>query len=206
MLQVLGRKTSSNVQKVLWCCGELGLPFEREDVGGPFGRTRDPDYLALNPNGLVPSIVDDGFVLWESNTIVRYLGAKHGQGTLWPEGAQPRAEVEKWMDWSLSVLDPAISDAFIGLVRTPPEERDGAAIDASRDATATAIAILDAALRGETFVAAGHLTTADIALGPVTHRWFNLEIEREDYPHLRAWYDRLLQRPAYREHVALPLT
>ena len=124
MLKILGRKNSSNVQKVLWCCDELGLAYEREDVGGSFGKNRDPEYLALNPNGLVPTIIDDGFVLWESNSIIRYLAAKHGRGTLYPEDLRARALAERWMDWQLSVLGPAIGPVFWGLIRTPPGKRD----------------------------------------------------------------------------------
>lgn len=206
MLNILGRKSSSNVQKVMWCCGELGIPFEREDVGGPFGRNREPAYLALNPNGLVPTVIDDGLVLWESNAIVRYLAAVHGEGTLWPKEPRARAVADKWMDWCANVLDPAFTPAFMGLVRTAPEKRDRAAIESSRDKTAAAFAILEAALARDGYPAGSAFSMADVALGPITYRWHNLDLRRENHPHLKAWYERLTQRPAFREHVMIPIT
>jgi glutathione S-transferase len=206
MMKILGRKTSSNVQKVLWTCAELGVPFQREDVGGPFGRNRDPEYLALNPNGLVPTVIDDGLVLWESNAIVRYLAARYGEGTLWPKEPGPRAVADKWMDWAQGTLDRAFLAAFLGLVRTPPEKRDHAAIRDSRDKTAAAFAILDRVLAEGDYVGGSRLTIGDIALGPTTYRWHNLDVQREDRPRLRAWYERLAGRPAFREHVMVPIT
>ncbi len=201
MLKILGRNNSSNVQKVVWCCEELGLAYEREDVGGKFGRNRDPEYLALNPNGTVPTIVDDGFVLWESNTIVRYLAAKHGRGKLSPEDLQTRALSERWMDWQLSVVNPAISPVFFGLIRTPPEKRDLAAITAARDKLAAVMKILDGALAKSDYVAGSSLTIGDIPVGIMAYRWYTLEIKREDLPNLKRWYDRLAKRPAFQKHV-----
>ena len=119
MLKILGRKTSSNVQKVLWCCGEIGLAFEREDVGGPFGRNNEPEYLALNPNALVPTVIEDGFVLWESNAIVRYLCAKHAKGTLYPSDAKMNADADRWMDWQQTTLGPPMGILFRGLLKSP---------------------------------------------------------------------------------------
>ena len=149
MLKILGRNNSSNVQKVLWCCAELGLPFEREDYGGPFGKTKEEPYLTLNPNSVVPTVIDDDLVLWESNTIIRYLAAKHGEGTLLPADLGTRALGERWMDWQLSVINKFMPTVFMGLVRTPPEKRDNAAIAAARDGDENALAILDRYL-GET--------------------------------------------------------
>jgi glutathione S-transferase len=206
MLRILGRKNSSNVQKVLWCCGELKLPFAREDYGGAFGGNRDPAYLAMNPNGLVPTIVDDGFVLWESNAIVRYLAARHGAGRLWPTDARARAEADCWMDWQLTVATPALGPVFMGLVRTKPEQRDMAAINAARDRLSAAMAILDRHLAERPFVGGADLTIGDIPLGIVAYRWFTLDIARESYPHLEAWYARLAKRPAYQEHAMIGLT
>ena len=108
MLKIYGRKTSSNVQKVLWCCDEIGLAFEREDIGGEFGGNKTPEYLALNPNGLVPTIDDGGFILWESNSCVRYLAAKYGKGKLWPVDLQVAASASRWMDWQLSTVNPPV--------------------------------------------------------------------------------------------------
>ena len=131
MLKVWGRTSSVNVQKVLWCCEELGLPYERVDAGGPFGGTDAPEYLSMNPNGLVPTVSDDGFALWESNSIVRYLVHRYGMGTLGAEDPMERALAEKWMDFQLGTLFPAFRAGFLGLTRTPPEERDPDAIAAS---------------------------------------------------------------------------
>ncbi len=206
MLKILGRNNSSNVQKVLWCCEELGLKYEREDVGGPFGRNRDPEYLALNPNGLVPTIIDGDFVLWESNTIIRYLAAKHGNGTLYPTDLQTRALGERWMDWQLSVVVPAINPIFFGLIRTPPEKRDQAAIAASRDKLATALKMLDASLERSDYVAGASFTVGDIPVGIMTYRWYTLEIERENLPNLKRWYERLSTRPGFKKHVMIGLT
>lgn len=206
MLKILGRKNSSNVQKVLWCCDELGLAYEREDVGGSFGKNRDPAYLALNPNALIPTIIDDGFVLWESNSIIRYLGAKHGHGTLYPEDLHARALADRWMDWQLSVLGPAIGPIFWGLIRTPPEKRDQAAIAAARDKTAQALKILDDYLARTDFVAGAALSVGDIPVGIMTYRWYTFDIERENLANLKRWYDRLTERPAFKKHVMIGLT
>src|SRR5215475_7076823 len=125
MLKIWGRNTSSNVQKVMWAIGEMKLPHERIDIGGPFGKNKDAPYLAMNPNGLVPTLEEeDGWMLWESNSVVRYLAAKHKSSVLEPADLRIRAHAHKWMDWQLSVLSPAIHSLFWGLVRTPPEKRD----------------------------------------------------------------------------------
>lgn len=201
MLKILGRNTSSNVQKVVWCCEELGLGYEREDVGGKFGRNREPEYLALNPNGTVPTIVDDGFVLWESNAIVRYLAAKYGAGKLYPNDPQARGLADRWMDWQLTVVGPAIMPIFMGLIRTPPEKRDMAVIDAARDKLAATMKILDGHLAKSDYVAGKALTMGDIPIGIMTYRWYTLEIKREDFANLKRWYDLLAQRPAFQKHV-----
>jgi glutathione S-transferase len=206
VLKILGRNNSSNVQKVMWCVGELGLKHERADVGGPFGGNKEAKYLALNPMGLVPTIDDDGFVLWESNAIVRYLAAKHGAGTLWPTDLRQRADADRWMDWQASAVGPAITPVFMGLIRTPPDKRDPAAIEAGRKRTAELMAVLDAHLARRRFVAGDSLTMGDIPLGVMAYRWFNFAIERPETKHLRAWYERLTQRPAYKQHVMLPIT
>ena len=131
MLKIWGRANSMCVQKVLWCCGEAGIPFERVDIGGRFGGNDSPEYRALNPNGVIPTVDDDGFVLWESNSIVRYLASKHDAGNLWPVDAVERADAERWMDWQLSTVYPHMPTIFLGLIRTPPEKRDLAAIEAA---------------------------------------------------------------------------
>ncbi len=205
MLRILGRDTSSNVQKVLWAAGELGLEFEREDIGGKFGGNDTPEYLALNPNGYVPTLIDGDYTLWESNAIVRYLAATHGAGTLWPEDARIRGGAERWMDWQIATLSPTMVTVFRGLVRTPPEDRDMAQIAAARDRTARLFAMLDAALAGSDFVAGRDFTMGDIPVGIAAYRWYHLDIEREDFRNLERWYRRLAERPAYREHIMKPL-
>ncbi len=204
MIKVWGRKNSVNVQKVLWCCDELELPYERVDAGGAFGGTRNPEYLAMNPTGLIPTIRDDGFTLWESNTIVRYLAAKYGADTLWPQDPAPRALAEKWMDYQLGTLWVAFRAAFLGLVRTPPEKRDPDEIRTSLESTAEVLAVLDAHLASEDYVAGADLTVGDVALGSTVYRWLNMEIERPEMPNLEAWHDRLSTRPAYQKNVMVP--
>ena len=202
MLKILGRKTSSNVQKVLWCCSELGLAFEREDVGGPFGRNHEPDYLALNPNGLVPTIIDDGFVLWESNAIVRYLCARHGKGTLYPTDARANADADRWMDWQQTTLAVPMGVLFRGLLKSPPDATPMNELDSAMQKAIPMWRILETQLSRGAFVAGDTLTMADIALGNAAHRWFTLPRQRPDLPQLARWYAQLRERPAYRQHVA----
>jgi len=206
MLKILGRKNSSNVQKVLWCCTELGLAFEREDYGGPFGKTKEEPYLTLNPNSVVPTVIDDDLVLWESNTIIRYLAAKHGAGTLFPTDLGTRALGDRWMDWQLSVANKFMPTLFMGLIRTPPEERDNDAIAAARDSLAKTMAILDRYLGETEYVAGDDFTVGDIPVGINVYRWFTLDIEREDYVNLKRWHDLIARRPGYKEHVDIGLS
>lgn len=206
MLKVLGRANSGNVQKVLWCCAELGLPFVREDVGGPFGKNKEPAYLALNPNGLVPTIVDDGVVVWESNSILRYLASRNSSEALYPSRPGPRSQCDQWMDWQLSVLNSAITPVFLGLVRTAEDKRDLAAIETARAKTSSAMAILDGWLAKRPFLGGDRFTIADIPSGVMTYRWFTMPIAREDYPNLKAWYDRLAARDGFKKHIAIGLT
>lgn len=205
MLKIIGRNTSSNVQKVLWTCGELELPFEREDLGGPFGGNDTPEYRALNPNGRVPTIVDDGFVLWESNSCSRYLAAKHGYGTLYPTDPQVRGNGERWMDWSLTTASPALVPVFWGMIRTAPEDRDMDAIEEARKKLSATIAIVDAHLANSTYLSGDSFNVTDIPMGITAYRWFIMDIEREDHPNFKRWYDLLCERPAFQEHVMNPL-
>lgn len=206
MLKIWGRTSSVNVQKVLWCADEIGLGYERIEAGGAFGVTRDAKYLAMNPNALVPTIDDDGFVLWESNTIVRYLAAKHSAGTLYPTAPRPRAEAERWMDWQLSTPNKDMVTIFWGLIRTKPEERNSAAIEAARQSMCEIWSRLDRHLADRSYVGGDKFTMGDIPIGALVYRWFNLAIERNDLPHLKAWYDRLTKRPAYQKHVMVVLS
>jgi glutathione S-transferase len=194
MLKIWGRTTSSNVQKVLWCCAELDIPFERVDLGGPFGGNRDPEYLKLNPNGLVPTVVDGDLVMWESNTICRYLATTRNGEHLYPRDPAARTHVERWMDWQL------------GLVRTRPEALDHAAVEAARRRALAGWAIAEDALQDQPYLAGAELSLAEIVLGTQIYRWFNLPIERPALSHLRAWYERLRERPGFKKHIEIPIT
>ena len=206
MLRIWGRSNSINVQKVLWCCEELDIRYQRVDVGGPFGGNSEPEYLRLNPNGLVPTISDGGFVLWESNAIVRYLAAKHGTGTLYPENLAQRADADRWMDWQMGTLWANFRPAFVGLVRTPPEKRDRAYIAKAISKTTGNLTLLDTHLAGRDYVTGPSLTMADIPLGVTAYRWFTVDIERPPMPNLEAWYERLCARSPYRATVMSPLS
>jgi glutathione S-transferase len=207
MLKIWGRKNSINVQKVMWTVGELGAKHERIDAGMAFGRNKEPEYLKMNPNGLVPVLQDGDLTLWESNVIVRYLAARYGDDTLWPEDPVHRAEADKWMDWVLTTVNPAMLPAFLGLVRTPPEQRDLKAIEASRLKIAEVLQIADSHLAHRLFVAGPTLSMGDIPMGCFVNRWFALPLERPDLPNVAAYYERLKQRPAFVTHVAgIPLT
>ena len=205
MLQILGRRTSGNVMLPLWVADELGLACEQVDIGGPFGGNDAPDYRARNPNGLVPTIVDDGFVLWESNAITRYLCAKHSMGGLCPSDLQQRATAEQWMDWKLSVLIPAMTPVFIGLVRTPEAERDMAAIGRAITRCVTLYGMLDTQLANRSYLLGDTFTMADIPVAPQVHRWLMLVQQRPPMPNLEAWYERMTQRPAFRRHCMNPI-
>ena len=194
MIKIWGRKTSANVQKVMWAIGEIGLQHERIDIAGPFGRNRDPAYLAINPNGLVPTLEEeDGFLLWELNAIVRYLAAKHRAGALEPADLRARALANQWMDWQLSVAGPAITDAFIGLIRTPPEKRNHAAIEESKTKTTAAMIILDAQLAKTRYVAGDAFSYGDIPVAIMVYRYRQLVPERPPHPRAGALVRRSLR-------------
>ncbi len=207
MLKIWGRLSSVNVQKVVWCADELGLACERIDAGGAFGLTKTPEYLAMNPNSLVPVIEEDGFVLYESNAIVRYLAARHSKDTLWPESLRERADADRWMDWQTNTYTPAMRDIFWQLVRTPAEKRDAAALEASRKECERLTAILDAHLEGRRYLTPHGFTAADIVLGCAAHRWLNLPVQRTPHPNVERWYAELKSRPASRQVTSqVPLT
>lgn len=205
MLKIWGRLSSINVRKVVWAAGEVGAPFERVDAGGAFGLVDTDWYARLNPNRQVPLIDDDGFALWESNVIVRYLAAKHAPGRLYPDDLAARFDAERWMDWQQTALNPAGRDAFIQLIRVPAERRDAAAIERSRARTAPLLALLDAHLARRRFVAGDEFTMADIPIGCEIHRWFGLPLERTPMPHLERWYREVSTRPAASSVLTLPL-
>ena len=207
MLKVWGRKNSSNVQKTMWAIGELGIPYERSDIGMEFGGNDTPAYQAMNPNGLVPTIQDGNFVLWESNSIIRYLAARYGPGTLDPADLRSRAIASQWMDWQISVFLPAFTKVFWGLVRTPPEQRDPVAIGVAKTASFDAAQMLDAALARNAYLAGNSFSIGDIPMGVFIFRFRALLPDRPSLPNLERWYAAIEKRPAFQEHVSsVPLT
>jgi glutathione S-transferase len=205
MLKIWGRTNSVNVKKALWAAEELGIDYQRIDAGMEHGVTKTPDYMKMNPNSLVPTIDDDGFVLWESHSIVRYLCAKHGAGTLWPADLQERADAERWMDWAFS-FQSAMRNVFWGLIRTPPEKRDAMAIEEGRKKSAQLLAVPERTLSQRPYLGGAGFTMADIPLGCEVQRWMRVPIERPPYPAVQAWFDRLCARPAFKKIVDLPLS
>jgi len=209
MIKIWGRNNSSNVQKAMWAVGELGLPHQRIDVGGAFGKNKEAPYLAMNPNGLVPTLEEeDGFTLWESNSVVRYLAGKYDKtGILEPKDPKVRARASMWMDWQLSVAGPAITPAFWGLIRTPEDKRDHAAIKASQDKTTDAMKMLDAQLGKTQYVAGDAFSYGDIPVGVMCFRYRQLVPGRPPTPNLDRWYDAIAARKAFKDHVgSIPLT
>lgn len=205
MLKVWGRNNSSNVQKVMWCIGELGIAHERHDAGRQFGIVNEPAYKAKNPNAKVPMVEDGGVVLWESNAICRHLARKHGR--LMPAALADQARVDMWMDWQQTELGQGVGPVFIGLVRTPAAERDNAAIDRARTAAISAMGILDAELGKHLYVVGNTFTVADIPIGVMAFRYKKLIPESPAYANVDRWYAAISQRPAFRQHVGdIPLT
>ncbi len=205
MLKVWGRRNSINVQKVMWAVGELGLAHEHIDAGGPFGGLDTEEFADLNPNRRVPVIDDDGTVVWESHAIVRYLAAKYGAGTLWPEDPGARARSDMWTDWTNADLQPAfIGGVFWNFYRTPEAQRNWPAIRQGIARSAILFRLLDRHLEGHPFVGGDQLTFGDIPVGAQLYRYFELEIDRPELPNVSALYERLKERPAYRAHVMVP--
>jgi glutathione S-transferase len=204
MLKIWGRNTSSNVQKVIWALAEMQVPFERIDVGGAFGRTTEPFYLAMNPNSLVPTLEeDDGFTMWESNSIVRYLAGKHNAAVLMPSDLKVRARAQMWMDWQLTVMGPAITPVFWGLIRTPPEKRDANAIAAGKEKTIVAAKMMEEQLGRTQYMAGNDFSYGDIPVGIMIYRYTQLIPERPSTPNLDRWYAAISSRPAFKEQIAV---
>ena len=206
MLRIWGRTNSNNVKKVLWCCGEADLAYERIDAGMAFGVVDTPAYRARNPNGLVPVIEDDGLVLWESNAIVRYLAARYDAGGLWAADPAVRAAADRWMDWTTSTLAPPFVTVFLNTVRLPPEKRDPALARTAAEQCAKLLAIPEAQLAAQPYLSGETLGMGDIPLGVFIYLWFEMAIDRPPLPALQAWYGRLREREAYRAGVMAPLS
>jgi glutathione S-transferase len=204
MLKILGRESSINVRKVLWTCAEIGRRFEREDWGTGFRPTSDPSFLALNPQALVPVIVDGDLVLNESNTICRYLATEAQRSDLLPATPRGRAQVERWMDWQATELNNAWRHAFLGLVRKSPAHQDPDAVAASAAEWNRQMSFLDRQLAAtQAFAVGATFTLADVVLGLSTHRWMATPIERPALRHVEAYQRRLSARPAFRQSAGL---
>jgi glutathione S-transferase len=206
MLKIWGRKNSINVQKVLWACGELALPIERIDAGMAFGVNNTSEYKAMNPNGLVPLMNDDGFILWESHAIVRYLARQYGLGTLCPVDTQVAADADRWMEWFSTTLWLNLKPVFWNLVRVPPEKRDMPLVASSLQLLTANFQLVDTWLAQRNYVAGAAFSMGDIPMGVSAFRWYNMAIERPALKNLDAWYARLCERPAFQQHAMLALT
>jgi glutathione S-transferase len=205
MLKIWGRTNSVNVKKALWALEELKLPYERVDAGLQYGVVNTPEYRAMNPNGLVPTIDDEGFILWESHAIVRYLAAKHGAGSLWPTDMRVRADADRWMDWAFTFAG-VLRPVFWNLIRTPPDKRDRALVEDGVRKAGELATYVDARLADRPYVAGDSLTMGDIPLGCHLQLWFRLDIARPAVPNLQAWFERLCALPAYAKIVDIALS
>ena len=202
MITVWGRATSSNVQTVMWALAELGVAHERIDAGGPFGGLDTPEFAAMNPNRLVPVLRDEGEYIWESASIVRYLGARYGSEQFWPAAPLKRAQLDQWSDWTKTTLVPAfLTNVFSPMMRNKPGTRDEAALAKGVENLAKPMRIFDKRLSEGDYLGGDEPCFADIVAGTLLYRFFTLEIERPHLPNLKAYYDRLTKRPAYARHV-----
>ncbi|SAK43961.1 glutathione S-transferase domain-containing protein [Caballeronia hypogeia] len=208
MLTIWGRANSVNVQKVLWCCEELGLAFERIDAGLQFGRNNEPGYLAMNPMGRVPTLVDGDFVLWESNAIIRYLAMQYGaDSTLYPAEPKIRASADRWLDWSLSTLQPTERPVFWAYIRTSPADRDVKQLAASVSEVEKLWRVVDAHLQGRDYLEGNTFTLADLVIAAYARRWFGIaELVRPALPELERWYVGIAQRAGFQRYVSPALT
>ena len=206
MLRLWGRTSSINVRKVIWTAQELDLTVQRTDAGGQFGLVREAEYLGHNPNGLVPLIEDDGYRLWESNVIVRYLCARYAHGGLYPDEIAQRFIAEQWMDWQQTTFNPAGRDAFVQLIRTPAAERDEARITHSVNSTVPLLATLEAHLGKHAFMAGDKFSMADIPVGCEIHRWFGLPLQHPSLPNIERWFQSLCERTGARGVLDQPLS
>jgi glutathione S-transferase len=205
MLKVWGRRSSFNLQKVMWLVDELCLAHEHIQAGGSFGGLDTPEFLAMNPHGRIPVIDDDSIVVWESHTILRYLAARYGQDQFWSNDPAERSQADRWMDWSQTALQPDfLMGVFWGFFRTPEPQRNWSAIRDKVARCARHFQLLDKILADRPFLCGEMLSLADVPAGTSLYRYFELEIERPSVPNVEAWYKRLQERPAYRKNVMVP--
>jgi glutathione S-transferase len=203
MLKVWGRRSSANVQKVMWLIGELQLPHEHIPAGGPYGVVNEPRFRAMNPNGLVPVIEDDGLVMWESNAILRYLGATHGRDEFWSGDPRKRAPIDQWIDWAGTTLQPDMIGLFVNYWRTPENQRNPNAIRNFEQRAERSLRLLDQELGKRPYIAGESFSLADIASGVHLYRYYTMGTSFPALANVEAWYRRLQERPPYREHVMI---
>ena len=205
MITVWGRRNSVNVQKVMWTLGELELDYQRHDVAGSFGQNDSNDYLAMNPNGVVPTLQDGELTLWESHVIVRYLARTYGQGSLWPTDPTMLAHADQWMDWITSTFIPPFLQLFFNKVRKPAEKVDAVAMQRGHQDCEKLLASLENWLEARAYIAGGEFSMGDVPTGAVLNRYFNIDIEHTDFPNIQIWLTRLRERPSYQKHVVFPI-
>ena len=204
MLEIFGRKNSSNVIPVMWTVGELGLEHQRHNIGGSFGGDDSEAYARMNPNRLIPTINDDGFVLWESMAITRYLCRQYGMGSLWPEDPRQVALADQWMDWYKSSFAANLMPVFVNLVRTPKSEQNLELVQKCTAAAINYLGVLEQHLQGKDFIIGDSFSMGDIPLGAMMYKFYNLDIERPAFANIEAWYARLCARPAFQTHAMIP--
>lgn len=206
MLTIWGRKNSTNVKKVLWLLDELGETYQQINAGGVFGKVNDTLYLSLNPNGLVPCLQEDNFILWESNAILRYLAERSGNVQFWPVDLHTRAQGDKWLDWVSNTLSIPMRQVFINLIRTPENKRDMDAVNDGIITFETNWTLVDKVLEKQKWLSGDHFGIADIPMGCYAYNWFEMPIEHLSHPHLERWYQQLQQRLAFNKQVMTPLS
>jgi glutathione S-transferase len=204
MLEIIGRRSAFNVQKALWAIGELGLPHRHIEAGGSAGGLDTPEFLLMNPHGRIPVVRDEGAVIWESHSVVRYLAAKYGAGTLWASDPAERSLADRWMDWAQSALQPDFMQLFWSFYRTPERERKAKRIEKASAACVQHFERLDRHLESHRFLAGDHFTMGDIPAGASLYRYFEMGVPTPPVPQVRRWYDALAERAAFREHIMLP--
>jgi glutathione S-transferase len=207
-LTIWGRANSINVMKALWCLAELDIPYQRIDAGMEHGKNNEPEYLAMNPNARVPTLVDGDYVLWESNSVMRYLCMEYGKGTpIYPSDPKTRAAVDRWLDWSLSTVQPADRPVFWALVRTPKEKQDMAQIRKDVEAEALVWAIADRQLSTRRYLEGDQFTIADITIGLFVRRWLGVTgVDKPSFPNMERWYAEIARRPSFAKELAVPLS
>ncbi len=202
MLRIWGRRNSANVQKVLWLAEELGLEYDHVPAGGSFGRTTEPSFLTMNPHGRVPVLQDGELTIWESHSILRYLAAQYGDGGLFPYTPAERSQVEEWMDWAQTSFQPAfLNGVFWTYYRTPEAQRDWPTIKKNIARCGELLQLIDSVMKDRAFLAGGRFSLAEIPLGTLLYRYFELDIDRPVLKNIGAWYAMLTERAAYRNHV-----